>query len=97
VHSGVTVALNIDAIFFMIGRAQCGFHKKQTRTRNVELLFLNLVGSTGHVAHSVASVARNVDALFFMSGGIGKDLTKSAPGHVTLNLCFCIRWDLRFM
>jgi hypothetical protein len=28
VHSGVTMARNIDAIFFMIARARCGFHKK---------------------------------------------------------------------
>jgi hypothetical protein len=32
--------------------------------------------------------------LFFMLGGTDSDSTKSAPGHVTPNLCFCIRWDM---
>jgi hypothetical protein len=52
------------------------------------------VGSVGHVMHSGASEARKVDALFFMLSGTGVDLIKSALGHITLNLCFCIRWDL---
>jgi hypothetical protein len=38
-----------------------------------------------------------VTALFFMLEWTGMDLTKSAPGYFTLNLCFCKRWDLRVM
>jgi hypothetical protein len=29
-----------------------------------------------------------------MLGGTGTDSTKFALGYLTLNLCFCIRWDL---
>jgi hypothetical protein len=31
---------------------------------------------------------------FSCSGGTGMDSIKSAKGHVTLNLSFCILWDL---
>jgi hypothetical protein len=48
----------------------------------------------GYVVHSDAPGARNGNALFSYSGGTGIDMTKSAPGHITLNLCFCIRLDL---
>jgi hypothetical protein len=30
---------------------------------------------------------------FSCSGGTGRDLTKSASGHITSNLCSCIHWD----
>jgi hypothetical protein len=42
-------------------------------------------GTTGHVVHSSASGAWKVDALCFMLWWAG-DPTKSAQGHVTLNL-----------
>jgi hypothetical protein len=121
-----------------------GFDKKHVRTHYVELVFLLLVGSAGHVVHSSASGVRNIDALFFMlrldryrihkkvcwdtlcqtcvfaSTGICgprsafrsiratkrrctifhayvgpvQNPQKSVLGHVTLNLCFCIHWDL---
>jgi hypothetical protein len=32
---------------------------------------------------------------FSRSGGPGAVSIKCAPEHVTANLCFCIRWDLR--
>jgi hypothetical protein len=94
-HSGSSRARNIDTLFFMLGWDLCGFHKKRGRTRYAELVFLHLTRSTGHVVHFGAQGARNVDALFLCSGRTGTDSIKSAVRHVTPNLCFCIRCDLR--
>jgi hypothetical protein len=58
VHSGVSAAQNVNALFFMLGWAQCGFHKKRTSARYAELMFLHLVGFVGHVVHSGVTVAR---------------------------------------
>jgi hypothetical protein len=44
------------------------FHKKRSRTRYAELVFLHAMGYADHVLHSGASWARNDDALFFMLG-----------------------------
>jgi hypothetical protein len=46
--------------------AQCGFHKKRTRRRYAERVFLHPVGFAAHEVHSAASGAGNVDALFFV-------------------------------
>jgi hypothetical protein len=43
-----------------------GFHKKCVGTRYDKVVFLHLLGPTGHVVQSEASGERNVDALFFM-------------------------------
>jgi hypothetical protein len=81
----------------MLGWDRCEFHKKRDGTCYAELVCLDLVGSAGHVMHSGASVVRNIDALFLCSGDSGKDSTKSVSGHITPNLCFCIRWNLWVM
>jgi hypothetical protein len=57
VHSGMSGARNIDALFFMLGWDRYGFDKKRVRTRYAELVFLHSLGSEGHLLHSGASYA----------------------------------------
>jgi hypothetical protein len=38
VHANACRAKKVDALFFMLGWAQCDFHKKRTRTRHTELM-----------------------------------------------------------
>jgi hypothetical protein len=83
------------ALFFMLGWDRYGFDKNGSRTRCAELVFFHQVGCAGHVEYSGASGVRNVDDYFSYSGGPRAVSIKSAPGHATLNLCFCILWDLR--
>jgi hypothetical protein len=94
VHSGVSDTRDVDIAFFMLMWALCDFHKKCVGTNNAELVFLHPMGSTGHLVYSSASGARNVDALFSCSGWPGASSFKSMSGHITLNLCFCILWDM---
>jgi hypothetical protein len=48
-HSSASRARNVDALFFIPGWAQCGFHKKPAGTCYRKLVFLHLLGSVGHV------------------------------------------------
>jgi hypothetical protein len=57
VHSSASGLQNIDTIFFVLWWAQCGFHKKCTKTCYTKVVFLNLVASAGHIVHSGASKA----------------------------------------
>jgi hypothetical protein len=52
----------------MLKWARCCFHKKCAGTRYIKLVFLHLVGSTGHVVHSGVYGVQNIDKLFFMLG-----------------------------
>jgi hypothetical protein len=92
VHSSAAGVRNGDELFFMHEWDRYGFNKKRTGTRYAELVFLHPVGSAGHVVHSGC---KTVTHYFSYSGGTSAQSTKNASGHVTLNLCFCIRWDLR--
>jgi hypothetical protein len=70
------------------------FHAPVVPIRYAELMFLHLVGSAGHVVHFGASRAQNVIALFFLLKKNRYGFNKMCVKHITLNLCFCIRWDL---
>jgi hypothetical protein len=95
VHSSAYQARNIDILFSMLEWVRCSFHKMYTKTRYTELVFLHPVGSTGHVVHSGASGVRNIVALIFHARVVPVRFPeKSVSGHVMLNLCFYIRWDL---
>jgi hypothetical protein len=62
-----------------------------------QICVFHLVGSIGHVVHFSASRMRNIDGLFFMLRKDRYGYPKSAPGHITPNLCFCSLWDLWVM
>jgi hypothetical protein len=85
---------NVDALFFMLGWDGYGFHKKRAGALYAKLVFLHPVGSVSHVVHSVHP-GRETSMHYSCLGGTGLDSRKSAPGPVTPNLCFCIRWDMQ--
>jgi hypothetical protein len=96
VHSIGSVPQKIGALFFMLGLARCGFHKKNNGACYVKLMFLHPVGSAGYVLHSGLSGVPSIDALFFMLRRAQCDFYKKRAKHITPNLWFCTRRDLRF-
>jgi hypothetical protein len=76
VHSTVSGARNIDALFFIPGWDHCGFHKKCDRTRYTEHVFLHSVGSAGHF---VVPPRREMMMHYFLCAAwTGMDSTKRA-------------------
>jgi hypothetical protein len=57
VNSGASEQRNTDTLFFMLGWARCGFHKRRTVTRYTKLLFLHPVQSACHIVNFSASRA----------------------------------------
>jgi hypothetical protein len=51
VYSGVSMASNVNALFFILRWDQYRSHKKRARTHIVELVFLLLVGSAGDIVY----------------------------------------------
>jgi hypothetical protein len=74
----------------MLGWDRCRFDKKHAETCYAELVFRYQVGSVGDV-HSGTSWVRNIDLPFFMIGWADAVSIESTPGHITPNMCFCIR------
>jgi hypothetical protein len=63
---------------------------KSISGRYDELIFLHLVGSTGHVVHIGAFGARNVIALFFMLGWDRYEFDKKRVGTRYTELVFLL-------
>jgi hypothetical protein len=61
----------------------------------VNLCFLLPVGLVGHIVHFDVYMVQIIGTLFFMLDGLDAVYIESTSGHVMLNLCFCIRRDLR--
>ena len=72
----------------MLGWDRYEIHKKRIGTDYDELVFLQPVGSAGHVVHSGASAARNIGALFFMLGWAWCGFQKKRAGKCYAKLVF---------
>jgi hypothetical protein len=68
VHSSVSGARNIDALFLMLEWAYCGVHKYHARTRYAELVFLHPVDQRVTSCNPVCLEHEMSTQLFFMLG-----------------------------
>jgi hypothetical protein len=85
VHSGASGVRNVDALFFMLGWARCGFHKQCAKTRYAELVFFFAFGGIcrSRIAFQCIRATKHQRTILHARGGPGVVSIKSAPGHVT--------------
>jgi hypothetical protein len=95
VHSSESKVRNIDTLFFMLRWIRCGLNKNRTRTRCVKLVIFASGGICGSCSTFLCLRAMKRRCTFPCLGGPDAVFIESASGHVTPNLCFCIRWVLR--
>jgi hypothetical protein len=90
VHSVASGPQNIDALFFMLMCDRYSFDKKHVGIHYVELVFFIQWDLWVTECIAVRPGCETSTHYISHSGGTGTDSTKSAPGHVTPNMCFCI-------
>jgi hypothetical protein len=78
VHSGASGAQNVDVLFFMLGWAPCGSHKKHIGTSYAELVFLHLMGFAGSRCVLMRSGREYSTHYFSCSCAPAEDPSKSA-------------------
>jgi hypothetical protein len=88
VHFGASVEWNIDALFFLLGWAWCGFHKNRAGHITPNLCFC--IRWYLRVTYSILVRPGHETSMhyFLYSGGISKGSAKSGLGHITPNLSF---------
>jgi hypothetical protein len=74
--------------FSWSGGHRCCFYKKHAGTCYTEVVYLHLVGTTGHVVHFDASGVQNIEALFFMLGWAWCGFHKKRVGTRYVELLF---------
>jgi hypothetical protein len=97
VYFSAPLVQNVTALIFILGWARCSYHKKRIRIRYVELVFSSggIYGSRS--AFRLCLECETSTHYFSFLGGPSVASIKSALGHVTRNLSFCIPWDPRVM
>jgi hypothetical protein len=86
VHSRMSGARNIGALFFVVGWARCGFHKTCAGTHYVEYVFCIQCDLRVTYCILLCPGHKTSTRYFSCSGGTDTDSAKSTPRHVTPNM-----------